>query len=74
MLYTYDIDFFKCGTCTCKTHCRECGEEAADIVMGMDGVLAAKIDIMEHRADFELDDNADEDELLDMLDNMGILV
>lgn len=74
MTYRYEIDFFKCGTCTSKTHCRQCGREIGETLERMEGVTAATVNIMEHYAVIDAEDAVDEDEILDILDNIGVLV
>ena len=74
MTYTYDIEFFKCGTCTSKIHCEKCGAEIADTLQKMDGVVDAGLNIPENTAFVEMKDGYDDEDVVDALDNMGVFV
>lgn len=74
MVYNYDIEFFKCGTCTSKTHCERCADEIVQIISQKDGVLSAGMNIPDGTAFVEMQDGYDDDDILDALDDMGIFI
>lgn len=74
MVYNYDIEFFKCGTCTSKTHCEKCGDEIVDSLKKMDGVIDAGMNIPDNAAFVEMKDGYSDEDIVDALDDMGIFV
>lgn len=69
----YAFSYLPCQTCTARIHCRQCGEELAECLLLRPDVKAADVDMENKRISLTAPD-ADEDELLDALEVLGVFV
>lgn len=72
MEYRYTFSYMKCESCTAKIHCTECGEEVTRAIMCRGDIEKIAID-MKAKQVVIVTDLQDEDEILDRLDEQGVM-
>ena len=70
----YEINYLSCGQCQARIHCEDCGITLMESALKMPGVASAHFNLPEKSMRLELHPGADEDEILDALENLGVLV
>ena len=65
------LTYTKCGFCTARNHCQACGEELSEALSARPGIREVQIDTKAHTAHITHD--MDSDELLDLLEGMGLM-
>ena len=71
MTFTYTVTAFRCQSCSGKTHCAQCSEEAERTLRCDSAVEEVQIDLSQKRA---LVTGGDEDAILNALEDAGLLV
>lgn len=70
MKHTFTISYLACQTCQAHIHCEECGERLCGMLMGLEGVQNAAIQMKAHR--LVIDSTLDRDTLEEVLEDYGI--
>jgi len=70
----YEINYLSCGQCQARIHCDDCGLTLMESALKMPGVASAYFNLPEKSMRLELNPGADEDAILDALEDLGVLV
>lgn len=70
MNHSYDISYLACQSCTAKIHCDACSATLRERLLGRPGVAAAEVDVS--KRSLLISTSMDEDDLLDLLEDIGI--
>lgn len=70
----YEINYLSCGECQARIHCEDCGLKLMESALRMPGVASAHFNLPEKSMRLVLHPDADEDYILDALEEMGVLV
>jgi len=70
----YEINYLSCGQCQARIHCEDCGIKLMESALNMPGVASAHFNLPEKSMRLELNPGADEGDILDALENLGVLV
>ena len=70
MTYTIDISYVGCQSCQARFHCEECEERLSQMLMRLEGVNGAVVQIANNQ--LMIDGDIDRDILEEALENVGI--
>lgn len=66
--------FMRCQSCQERVHCKQCGREFAETISERDDVVSAVVDTEKKFIVIEVYPSADEDDILDAMEENGIFV
>ena len=71
-----EYSYLPCRFCVGKSHCEQCAEEICEHLRELEGVVSARGEIKKDKKllHLELAPGADENEVFDALENVGVFV